>query len=735
MSRIQNGRLSVYRTRDGLSHSLVLSLFEDREESLWAGTKNGLDQFTDSVVTPFSTQEGLSDDDAGPLAEDRRGRIWIGTLGGGLNVFEGGQFHALTRRQGLLDDNVFSLAVAPDGDLWVGTARGVNRIHNDVVAASYSRAQGLSGNEVRSLVFAVDGTLWAGTDRGLDRWTGSGFTSAGLLPARPSSGVVSLFAGQQVKLFISTSDPALYVYRDGKLQTEFPDGNRPADSMFLDREHHEAWLGTLGMGLLRWKAGVFTHIRVKDGLYDNRIYAILGDDDHNFWLASSKGIFRVSHAELDAVADGRAQFVNSIPFTTGQLRFECQSGVQPAAIRTRDGRLWFSTTSGLVAVDPKHLTLPYARPPATSVQAVLVNGRPIPRTSWCKGLSLSPTERNVEILYTGLSFLAPEKVSFRYRLDGFDRSWTDAGTRREVFFTNLPPGNFTLRLQARNADGRWGGEAAVLRFGVAPRLYQRIWFFPVLALLLALLGACFYRLRIRRLHHSFELVISERSRIARELHDTLLQGLSGVTMQLQALWTKLPASREKQWLAEIIKDAGRASAEARQSLWGLRSRNSSALAFHHKLANTVRDALAGSTLALDSNLEPVELEGIPQTEFQLLRIAGEIASNAATHSRASHFQVSLYKAKQGLHLRFIDDGVGFDLSAPQPFGHYGLTGMRERALEIGAGLIIESAPGLGTVIDITLPFTGRQKAMPEPEGLDRSDTEAATASKEIIQGS
>lgn len=706
VSRVRDGRLSVYRTRDGLSHSLVLSLFEDREESLWAGTKNGLDQFTDGVVTPFTTEEGLSDNDAGPLVEDAKGRIWAGTLGGGINVFDNGRFRALTRRDGLLSDDILSLVVTPDGDLWAGTAGGVNQIRNDKVIHSYTARQGLSANKVRSLVVDADGTLWAGTDKGVDRWSGTRFAPAGLWPEKKAPGIVALFAGQQVKLFISTAEPAMQVYRDGKLTSYTPDANRPADCLFLDREHHESWIGTLGTGLLRWKNGVFKHVRVKDGLYDNRIYGILRDDARNFWLASSKGIFRVSEAELDDFADGRIQFVNSIPFTTGQLRFECQSGVQPAAIRTRDGRLWFSTTNGLVTVNPRDLSARRLPPPTTSVQAVLVNGQPVPTSAIKAGVHLSPLERNVEILYAGLSFLSPEKLTFRYTLSGFDRdqSWTDAGTRREVFFTNLPPGRFTFKVQSRNPDGEWGKEAARLPFTIEPRLYQRVWFFPALAVMVALLVMSFYRLRIRNLQRGFDMVISERSRIARELHDTLLQGLSGITMQLQAVWMKLPSSKEKQWLGDIIKDASRASTEARQSLWGLRSPQLSATGFHDKLAKTVRQAAAGSTVAVKLELEPVSLAGAPDAEFQLLRIAGEAAANAVAHSGASQLVVSLRVQRKTLHLRLADDGIGFDTSAAQPFGHYGLTGMRERAAEIKARLSIESAPGAGSVVLVVLPL-------------------------------
>ena len=238
----------------------------------------------------------------------------------------------------------------------------------------------------------------------------------------------------------------------------------------------------------------------------------------------------------------------------------------------------------------------------------------------------------MEIRYAGLSFVSPEKVTFRYRLFGYDKAWVDAGTRREAFYTNLPPGNFEFRVQARNADGVWSTEPALLRFVVEPKLYQRWWFFPLLLLLLVLTIAAGWRIRIRQLRTRFNHVLAERNRIARELHDTLLQGLAGVTMQLQALWTRLPPSPERRALAEIISDAGQCSAEARRSLWDLRNNAAGGLKFADKLVNLARQAVSERNMSLSLRVEPVTLADHPDTEYQLLRIAGEAIANALKHS-------------------------------------------------------------------------------------------------------
>ena len=265
-------------------------------------------------------------------------------------------------------------------------------------------------------------------------------------------------------------------------------------------------------------------------------------------MASAKASLGVPERELNDFADGKSHSVTSVPFTTGQLRFECRSGVQPAACRTRDGR-------PLVRNDHR----PGCRRPESSG----VELRSAARPNYCaarqrrahelRDVSLAPSQRNIEIRYAGLSFLLPEKVTFRYLLEGYDKAWTDAGVRVEAFYTNLPPGRFRVRVRARNSDGVWGLQTSSVAFTIQPRLYQRSWFWPAAAGLLTLLIFAGYRRRVRRIQKTFSLLLAERSRIARELHDTLLQGIAGVTMQMQALWTRMPAGSEKQVLGGIIR--------------------------------------------------------------------------------------------------------------------------------------------------------------------------------------
>ncbi|MBV9265964.1 MAG: hypothetical protein JO061_07340 [Acidobacteriaceae bacterium] len=698
ISRYRNGHFDVYRPADGLSHGQVLSIYIDREGTLWAGTKDGLDQFTNPKVTPYTTHEGMPSNQASAVIEDA-GALWIGTLDAGLARFSHGQFYRETAGDGLPSDRVLSLTTDAFGDVWVGTDRGLARLRHNRVAQVYTKRNGLSGDAVRTLYTDGAGTVWAGTGRGLDKFYGASFRHA--LLETMAAGVTAIGEDGSRTLLVSADADRLRFLRNGEFGS-FPltHTSRPVDCYLADPQSGAVWMGTVGSGLLRWKRGALAHVHVSNGLYDNRIYGIL-EAGADLWIASSKGIFRVARKELNDFADGKRASITSIPFSTGQLRFECRSGVQPAAWRTRDGRLWFSTTTGLVLVDPNHLKS-NPIPPQVRCTAFFVDGRRIdPRGS----LRLKHSDRNLQIRYAGLSFIAPEKVTFRYMLEGYDKQWIDAGTRREAFYTNLPPGDFRFRVQARNADGVWSAGAAELLFNVEPRLYQRAWFWPALVALLAIAIAAVYRLRVRHLRRRFGVILAERTRIARELHDTLLQGMSGVTMQLQALWTELPASPARQKLAEIIRDASTCSAQARQSLWGLRGGEAGQRSsFSERLSALARETVLGEPVALQLKLDPVSLDDRPDAQFQLLRIAREAISNALRHGAPSRVEVMLHAADEEVVMTIEDDGIGFSLSAPrQGSGHFGLLGIEERAAEIGATLQIASDPGHGTTVSVSLP--------------------------------
>jgi signal transduction histidine kinase len=579
---------------------------------------------------------------------------------------------------------------------------------NGKVTATFERSSGLA-IEVRSLEVDEEGTLWAGSSQGVLQYLrGNRFFSA-----EESAPVPSVFDSPGQPLFMGAESPGFFILRGTRAAFQPLAMNHSADCFFYDSAARTLWMGTLGAGLLRWKEGKIAHLYPKDGLYDSRIYSILRDDHANFWFASSKGIFRLNERELNEFADGQRKSITSLPFSTGQLRFECRAGVQPAAARTHDGRLWFSTTSGLVMLDPQRLSNETVAPRA-AVTALIVNGKRISRTSEPR---LKPNDAdNLDIRYAGLSYISPEKVAFRYLLEGYDRGWVDAGTRREAIYTNLPPGPFTFRVEARNAGGRWSAVPGVLRFTVEPRWYQQKWFIPLAVMAVSLATFGVVRIRIRRLRQRFALVLAERSRIARELHDTLLQGLSGLTMQMQALASRLPSSAEKGLLVGIIQDAVRCSSEARQSLWGLRNTVVDGSDFKQKLTGLVQQLVGERHVAVSLLLQPVSLACCPEYEYQLLRIAREALTNTLKHASALQLNVTLEHSDGLLTLTIEDDGLGFAGASGDDTTHFGIRGMHERAAEIGAELSVISSPEKGTTVALSLRLEQKPQPASNPAG-------------------
>ncbi len=668
-SRIRNGDVESFEPQEGLSQSTVYSVYEDREGSLWVGTKHGLNQFLDGRGIPYTVNEGLPTNDTGPVLQDGSGMIWIGTLGSGLVRFDGRKFTTLTTKDGLASNYVNALAEDADGSLLAGTSRGVNRVRDGRVSSVQSTG------DVRSLLRDRSGKLWIGTTRAGEPVLAQGEDAAGRIYISTASGV-----------FLSNGEPVL--------QNNNP--IRGVAAFYRDPEGG-FWMGTLGNGLRLLENGKISSFYMRDGLFDSEIYGITGDSEGRLWVACSKGIYAVSRAELRKFAAGQLKHVTSYPYSpTDALRvIECKPGVQPAVSITKDGKLWFSTIRGLLVIDPHwQRNLP---PPSVVIEEVTVNGV---RENPADIARLAPGRKNIEFTYTGLSLVVPSRITFRYILEGFDKAWIDAKGRREAYYTNLPPGSYKFRVSACVAEGVCSTSDSAVDFVLAPQIYQRVWFWPMLAVLIGAGIWGGHKLRIRRLREQFGLILTERNRIARELHDTLIQGLSGITMEMQALAARMKTPEDRKRLDEIIEDAGACLRETRRSVAGLRSGNSGLAAAIEQAARQITET---KDIKLKLNLANRPTGLAPDVEYNLVRIAQEAVTNSVKHSGARTVEVALNYSPKALRLEVKDDGSGFSENGNGKAGHYGLIGMKERASHIGASLDLASAPGRGTTVSVVLP--------------------------------
>jgi ligand-binding sensor domain-containing protein/signal transduction histidine kinase len=711
-SRLRDGEFESLTAADGLSQSTVYSICEDREGSLWVGTKHGLNQFSDRRTLPFTVREGLPSNEVGPICQDADANIWVGTLGAGLARFDGRRFVNLTKSDGLVSDTIYALAADNDRQLWIGTDCGLNSMREGRIEKKFTVEDGLPANLVTSLCQGSRGCLWIGTSAGIAKLHEGRIVlppgNAGDLAA-PVRAVLERRDGT---LIAATRD-GLYSYADQQYRP-FPSGalaNRDVDTLYEDVDGR-LWIGTEADGLLLLDGEKVITFTTRTGLYDDDISGLVVDDEDRLWMASSSGISYVPRADLLKFAGGNLAKLKSTPFrmTDAMRTFEAREGIQASMCKTRDGRLWMSTTLGLLVIDPARLVR--VLPPApVVVEGVVVNGQiRNPREIG----TLPPGSSNVAFEYTALSLLTPMRITFRYKLEGFDNDWIDAGARREAFYTNLAPGNYRFRVMARKSDNADWDQGEPVAFTIEPHFYQTSWFLPLVGMTLGLAGLGVYRLRVRRIKEQMRAVVAERSRIARELHDTLIQGFSGVTMEMQALAARLSPSIERGTLDEIIRDAASCLRDARRSVAGLRSGPGDRSGLAGAIAQAARQLTETREVRLRLELSDSPRQLPVEVEYNLLRIAQEAVTNAVKHSGARTIDVSLACTQQQILLTIADDGVGFAI-AEGPWarpGHYGLIGMKERATQIGAEFRMAGEPGAGTAVSVRLPLSDSAHGVP-----------------------
>jgi len=511
-----DGRWEAFRPRDGTPLDIVLSLSEDREGSLWIASDGaGLNRLRDVRFATYGRPEGLGHELVLPILEDREGSLWMGSLGGGLHRYRDGAFRAYTTRDGLGSNVVASLLEDAAGALWIGTdGGGLHRLRGGGLTG-YRVADGLPSDRVVALAEDDGHDLWIGTfGGGLARLRDGRFTVFGRREGLSNEIVLALTFDAAGRLWVGTDGGGLNVLEDGRFRAYTTDQGLAHNTVFSIYEDSSGnlWIATAG-GLSCLREGRIASATQRDGLFEDGIFQVLEDGQDRLWMSGVKGIFRVEKKQVLDFLDGRAPSVTSVSYGTsdGMRISECNGGSQPAGWKARDGSLWFPTPRGAVRVDPARMTRNEI-PPPVAIQQVSIDRRLYdPRA----GAVVPPGRGEIEIEYAGLSFVEPEKVQFKYRLDGWDPGWVDPGTRRVAFYTNIPPGLYRFQVAAANNDGVWNEEGAAFSFELRPHFYQALWFYVLCVFGVFVLGGAVYGFRegqIKAREQKLQQLVSERTR-------------------------------------------------------------------------------------------------------------------------------------------------------------------------------------------------------------------------------
>jgi signal transduction histidine kinase/ligand-binding sensor domain-containing protein len=762
------------RNLDG-SKLAVSSLFLDRDRALWIGTMDqGIFRIRNNRVDRFNAADGLSSKSVWSFYQDREGNIWVATSEG-IDCFRDIPVSSFSTQEGLNADNVVSVLGAHDGTVWVGNDGSLDAIHDGTVS-SIRTAKGLPGHQVTSFLEDRTGRLWVGVDDKLCIYQNGHFTEIKRADGRHIGTVAGMTEDGEDSIWAVTIAPSgtLVRIRDFKAVDEIQVPNIPASrALAADRQagiwlglmngdlaryrngnteifsfHHDpnvrvrqvivnsdnSVLGATAVGLIGWKAGRLQTMTVSNGLPCDGIFSVL-PDEKNYWLYTQCGLVRIVAEQMQQWWEQpeRVLQVNVIDQFDG---VRPQSPVfSPPASRSPDGKLWFANNSVLQMFDPTHTRKNSIVPPV-HVEQIIADRKTYAPYS---GLALPALVRSVELDYTALSFVLPEEVRFRYKLEGHDMDWQDAGTRRQAFYSSLPPGRYRFHVIASNNDGVWNEEGAWLDLSVAPAWYQKSSVQFLFVLVGALLVWGLYQMRMRQVAHQFNLSlearVSERTRIARELHDTLLQSFHGVLLRFQAASNLLPTRPEeaKNRLDAAIDQASQAITEGREAVQGLRD----STIISNDLAVAIRTL--GEELISQGTAErrpdfDVTVEGTPQdlhpiVRDEVYRIAGEAMRNAFRHAQAKRIEVEIHYDANLLRLRIRDDGKGIESQVIEDHGrtgHWGLHGMRERAKIIGGNLELWSKVQSGTEVELKIPSStayttpvGQAKFLPLKEGTSR----------------
>ena len=693
--------LESFTVKDGLSADYVHSIIEDREGSIWVGTREGLDQFRNSTLVPVTLARSST---AFTLAADNDGYVWVADFSEHVyRLHDGAEIH----------QHPFpGMAVYGDrrGSIWLRNFAKICRVeHERCIDNGLPAGKKNPYHDPIQIAADKSGRLWAYVDKEglfyLENGTWSRYETpaelSGLSPITQFTEATGrIWFGFAENKFASLDNGSIRVYTAadgltvGVVEAIFPSGGH-------------LWAGGSG-GLALLENDKFRSIRPSDRESFTDVSGIIETEDGNLWLNESRGVIHIDVPELRSLLSEHASSVRYglLDWFDGLLGYALRTSGVPTALQGTDGRLWFTTTRGVAWLDPKSLSKNTLAPPV-AIESVIADGKSFDPSNH---LQLPAGTAKLQFNYAGLSLAVPERVRYRYQLEGLDRDWQSSSVPGAAYYTNLSPGDYKFRVIAANNDGLWNTTAAALNFRVLPAYYQTMWFYALCALsCVALLGGL-YRIRIRQVSSQvrgrLEERLAERERIARELRDTLLQGIQGVVLRFQAAADRLPAQEPvRTELEDALERADQVLSESRDAVKNIRGSQGADAELAQTLAATGKQLAQGHLAQFRASVEGTARELHPIAREEALQIAREALTNAFQHAKAELVEVEVAYGEAELHVRIRDDGQGMNddvLRTGRP-GHWGLLGMRERAKKIRANLTLWSKPGAGTEIDLRVP--------------------------------
>jgi signal transduction histidine kinase/ligand-binding sensor domain-containing protein len=690
--------------RDRGRRGAVTSVFEDRDRNLWIGTNRGIERLRDGVFTTYSAAQGLPVDTSGPVYVDDT-RTWIAPVDGGLYAISGERVTPVAIA-GLVNDVVYSISGGA-GDVWLARQRGgLTRLQMDggtFSARTYTKKDGLAQDSVYAVLRARDGTVWAGTlSGGLSRFKDGRFTTFTTENGLASNTVTALAEAADRSIWVATPNGVSHQSGDRWTRLSNAEGlpSNDVNTLFEDSAH-DMWIGTAA-GLALARGGHIVQTFDAPERLRGAILGIAEDRAGGLWVATHERIVRVGRERLAAN--------NASP---ADLReFGASDGLQGvegvkrhrSVVTDSAGRVWLSTTRGLSMTNPS-ATVGRAARALVAIETVSADGVPI-----VGPLTIPPRKQRIAFSFTGLSLATPERVQFQYRLDDFDRDWNAPTLTRQAVYTNLGPGDYRFHVRASNGDGDWNGDEAVVSLSLAAAFWQTAWFRALLLLVAGVAAWAAYRLQLhqvrRQLNVRFEERLAERTRIAQELHDTLLQGFLSASMQLHVAADRLPPdSPAKSSLKKVQDLMTRVIEEGRNAVRGLRSTGGVTDDLSRAFSGMCDELNVGNDVEYRVVVEGRDRPLQPLIRDEIYRIGREAVVNAFRHSDASRVELALEYGSRGLRVLVRDNGRGIDgdVLRSGSDGHWGLAGMRERADRIGAGFRVLSSAGSGTEVELSVP--------------------------------